>query len=244
MVESRRRTRVVSRASSLSRSHRRSRQQEEGKEGEAALLLSEEAKWFFVTGSRSVVLLVVDCIVIIVSAAQTKHIVTGRHGSCSVIRRRGPLLGPRSSKTRAHAQTTVASKPKQIKTKTQHMWRGGRRHKGRIERLRVRLAYGFEARTQHQLSSSWHKGGGGRTTECKAKKQARKGQQSHTHNTPPVSSTTSQVAPPHRLSAVRCLISRHNNAARSALQRWSSPRRQTAECKSKKQNNKQNTRRQ
>lgn len=34
------------------------------------------------------------------------------------------------------------------------------RHKGRIERLRVQLAYGFEARTQHQLSSSWHKGGG------------------------------------------------------------------------------------
>lgn len=30
------------------------------------------------------------------------------------------------------------------------------RHKGRIERLRVQLAYGFEARTQHQLSSSWH----------------------------------------------------------------------------------------
>ena len=28
------------------------------------------------------------------------------------------------------------------------------RHKGRIERLRVLLAYGFEARTQHQLSSS------------------------------------------------------------------------------------------
>lgn len=31
------------------------------------------------------------------------------------------------------------------------------RHKGRIERLRVLPAYGFEARTQHQLSSSWHK---------------------------------------------------------------------------------------
>lgn len=30
------------------------------------------------------------------------------------------------------------------------------RHKGRIERLRVLLAYGFEARTQHQLSSSRH----------------------------------------------------------------------------------------
>jgi hypothetical protein len=35
------------------------------------------------------------------------------------------------------------------------------RHKGRIERLRVRLAYGFEARTQHQLSSSWHAREGG-----------------------------------------------------------------------------------
>lgn len=32
------------------------------------------------------------------------------------------------------------------------------RHKGRIERLRVLLAYGFEARTQHQLSSSRHDG--------------------------------------------------------------------------------------
>jgi hypothetical protein len=30
------------------------------------------------------------------------------------------------------------------------------RLEGRIERLRVQLAYGFEARTQHQLSSSWH----------------------------------------------------------------------------------------
>ena len=35
--------------------------------------------------------------------------------------------------------------------------RGGIRRKGRIERLRVQLAYGFEARTQHQLGSSWHK---------------------------------------------------------------------------------------
>lgn len=31
------------------------------------------------------------------------------------------------------------------------------RHKGRIEQLRVQLAYGFEARTQHQLSSSWQR---------------------------------------------------------------------------------------
>jgi hypothetical protein len=30
-----------------------------------------------------------------------------------------------------------------------------RRHKGRIERLRGQLAYGFEARTPHQRSSSW-----------------------------------------------------------------------------------------
>ena len=32
---------------------------------------------------------------------------------------------------------------------------GSERREGRIERLRVQLAYGFEARTQHQLSSSW-----------------------------------------------------------------------------------------
>ena len=38
---------------------------------------------------------------------------------------------------------------------------GATRHKGRIERLRVQLAYGFEARTQHQLSSSWQRGVGG-----------------------------------------------------------------------------------
>jgi hypothetical protein len=36
----------------------------------------------------------------------------------------------------------------------------GFRLEGRIERLRVQLAYGFEARTQHQLSSSWHVEGG------------------------------------------------------------------------------------
>ena len=35
------------------------------------------------------------------------------------------------------------------------------RRKGRIERLRVQLAYGFEARTQHQLGSSQHNGRGG-----------------------------------------------------------------------------------
>ena len=38
--------------------------------------------------------------------------------------------------------------------------RGGRtRHKGRIERLRGQLAYGFEARTPHQRSSSWQQNG-------------------------------------------------------------------------------------
>ena len=36
---------------------------------------------------------------------------------------------------------------------------GGERHKGRIERLRGQLAYGFEARTPHQRSSSWQKFG-------------------------------------------------------------------------------------
>lgn len=39
------------------------------------------------------------------------------------------------------------------------------RRKGRIERLRVQLAYGFEARTQHQLGSSQHNGGGARGRE-------------------------------------------------------------------------------
>jgi hypothetical protein len=58
------------------------------------------------------------------------------------------------------AHTTAPASPTKGKPATSHAPTPAHRRKGRIERLRVQLAYGFEARTQHQLSSSWHKGRG------------------------------------------------------------------------------------
>jgi len=133
---------------------------------------------------------------------------------------------------RTHTHTRGGERTKVQKEAT--IGRGGERHKGRIERLRVRLAYGFEARTQHQLSSSWHKGGGdakeqrkkkqGRTTESNRQKTKAHthtraaGQQRHFASGAP---TPSQCGPLLDFSS--------HNAARSALQRWSSPRRHSTE---------------
>lgn len=112
------------------------------------------------------------------------------------------------------------------------MGRGGERHKGRIERLRVRLAYGFEARTQHQLSSSWHKGGGD------AKKEKRKRTGAHTKSNRQINKAHTHAAGQQRHFASgaptpsQCgplLDFSSHNAARSALQRWSSPRRHSTE---------------